>query len=71
MDILHIVIPVSLLLLTAGGLLFWWTVKHGQYDDLDSPAQRILFDDDDDMLPDDVKPNTTNDTRDSKPTDER
>lgn len=51
MDILILLIPVTLLLLTVSGLLFWWTVKSGQYDDLDSPAQRILFDDDEDMIP--------------------
>nr|WP_230390569.1 cbb3-type cytochrome oxidase assembly protein CcoS [Reinekea sp. G2M2-21] len=44
-------IPVTLLLLTVSGVLFWWTVKSGQYDDLDSPAQRILFDDDEHMIP--------------------
>jgi cbb3-type cytochrome oxidase maturation protein len=26
-------------------VLFIWTVKSGQYDDTDSPAVRILFDD--------------------------
>ena len=52
MDILLLLIPVSLLLLLVGGGLFWWTVNSGQYDDLDSPAQRILFDDDSDMVPD-------------------
>lgn len=52
MDILVLLIPVSLLLLLLGGGLFWWTVNNGQYDDLDSPAQRILFDDDSDMVPD-------------------
>jgi cbb3-type cytochrome oxidase maturation protein len=52
MDILLLLIPVSLLLLLVGGALFWWTVNSGQYDDLDSPAQRILFDDDRDMVPD-------------------
>ncbi|WP_127554874.1 cbb3-type cytochrome oxidase assembly protein CcoS [Saccharospirillum alexandrii] len=51
MDILLLLIPVSLLLLLLGGGLFWWTVNSGQYDDLDSPAQRILFDDDSDMVP--------------------
>ncbi|MHA7879159.1 MAG: cbb3-type cytochrome oxidase assembly protein CcoS [Saccharospirillum sp.] len=71
MDILHIVIPVSLLLLTAGGLLFWWTVRHGQYDDLDSPAQRILFDDDEDMLPDDIKPPSSRPSGDDRTDDER
>ncbi|WP_028670119.1 cbb3-type cytochrome oxidase assembly protein CcoS [Saccharospirillum impatiens] len=51
MDILLLLIPVSLLLLSVGGVLFWWTVNSGQYDDLDSPARRILFDDDSDMVP--------------------
>lgn len=51
MDILLLLIPVTLLLLCVAGLLFWWTVKSGQYDDLDSPSQRILFDDDVDMMP--------------------
>jgi cbb3-type cytochrome oxidase maturation protein len=50
-DILLLLIPVTLLLLTVSGVLFWWTVKSGQYDDLDSPAQRILFDDDEHMIP--------------------
>lgn len=52
MNILLLLIPVSLLLLLVGGGLFWWTVNSGQYDDLDSPARRILFDDDSDMVPD-------------------
>lgn len=52
MDILLLLIPVSLLLLLVGGGLFWWTVNNGQYDDLDSPARRILFDDDSNMVPD-------------------
>jgi cbb3-type cytochrome oxidase maturation protein len=51
MDILLLLIPVTLLLLVVSGLLFWWTVRNGQYDDLDSPAQRILFDDDEHMIP--------------------
>ncbi|WP_108124839.1 cbb3-type cytochrome oxidase assembly protein CcoS [Saccharospirillum mangrovi] len=55
MDILRLLLPVSALLLLIGGGLFWWTVRSGQYDDLDSPAHRILFDDDDDMIPNDHK----------------
>lgn len=51
MDILLLLIPVTLFLLAIGGMLFWWTVRSGQYDDLDSPAHRILFDDDEDMIP--------------------
>ncbi len=35
--------------LAAVGIL--WAIKNGQYDDMDGPAQRILMDDDDPMIP--------------------
>lgn len=46
MDVLIYLIPVSLLL--GGGALvaFLWSLKSGQYEDLDGAANRILFDDD-------------------------
>ncbi|MGY1488577.1 cbb3-type cytochrome oxidase assembly protein CcoS [Methylobacillus pratensis] len=28
-----------------------WAIKSGQYDDLEGPAQRILMDDDDPLIP--------------------
>jgi cbb3-type cytochrome oxidase maturation protein len=31
----------------AAWLLFLWTVKHGQYDDVEGPKYRMLDDDDD------------------------
>jgi cbb3-type cytochrome oxidase maturation protein len=35
------------LILGAGGLaLFLWSLRSGQYDDMDGAANRILFDDD-------------------------
>ena len=43
---LAILIPVALGLGLAGLLAFLWSVKSGQYDDLDGAAARI-FDDDD------------------------
>lgn len=46
MEIVLVLIPLSLFLLTIAILLFRWAVRNGQYDDLDSPAHRILFDDD-------------------------
>jgi nitrogen fixation-related uncharacterized protein len=30
---------------------FAWSVKSGQFDDLEGPAHRILLDDDDPMIP--------------------
>ncbi len=36
---------------------FLWTVRTGQYDDLEGPAHRILMDDDDPMIPHNARPN--------------
>lgn len=46
MNILYLIIPISLLL--GGGFLaaFAWSVQNGQNDDLETPALRILEDDD-------------------------
>ncbi|WP_137718635.1 cbb3-type cytochrome oxidase assembly protein CcoS [Methylobacillus flagellatus] len=35
--------------LAAAGIL--WAIRNGQYDDMEGPAQRILMDDDDPMIP--------------------
>ncbi len=50
MDLLIAMVPLSLLLLGLAILIFFWAVKSGQFDDMDSPAHRILFDDDDTPL---------------------
>lgn len=39
-------IPVSLLLGTAGLVLFLWSMRNGQYEDLDGASERILYDED-------------------------
>jgi cbb3-type cytochrome oxidase maturation protein len=41
-------IPAALFLGLLGLGAFLWSLRSGQYDDLDGAAQRILFDDDDD-----------------------
>ena len=46
---LYLLIPVSLALVFVIGGLFWWSLRTGQYDDLEGPAYRILFDDGDDV----------------------
>ena len=52
MEILLLLIPVSVLLVFVIGAVFWWSVKSGQFDDLDGPAHRILADDDtSDVIP--------------------
>lgn len=39
-------IPISLALGLAGLVLFLWSLKNGQYEDLDGASERILYDDD-------------------------
>jgi cbb3-type cytochrome oxidase maturation protein len=42
----YYLIPIALLLGVAGLLVFLWSLRNGQYEDLDGAAERILFDDD-------------------------
>ncbi|WP_296930968.1 cbb3-type cytochrome oxidase assembly protein CcoS [uncultured Marinobacter sp.] len=55
MQIVMFLVPVMLILVALGIVLFSWAVKNGQYDDLEGPAHRILYDDDKDMIPDDAR----------------
>ena len=51
MTILYLLIPLSLTLLGLAVWAFFWAVKHDQFlDDLEGPAHRILFDDDENDL---------------------
>jgi cbb3-type cytochrome oxidase maturation protein len=46
MDILYLLIPLSVVLVFVIGVFFWWSLRNGQYDDLEGPGHRILMDDD-------------------------
>ena len=46
MNVLVYLVPLALLLGLVGLAGFLWTLKSGQYDDLDGAALRILPDDD-------------------------
>jgi cbb3-type cytochrome oxidase maturation protein len=46
MNALLILIPAALLLGLLGLAAFLWSLRSGQFDDLDGAAVRILFDDD-------------------------
>ena len=52
MSILYLLIPLAVGLMVVAIAFFLWTVRTGQYDDLEGPAHRILMDDDDPMIPD-------------------
>ena len=45
MDIILILLPVCLLFSGLAVAAFFWAVKSGQMDDLETPAIRMLFDD--------------------------
>lgn len=46
MDILYLLIPLSLVLVFLIGVVFWFALRSGQFDDLEAPAFRVLLDDD-------------------------
>ena len=46
MDILIYLIPIALALGLLGLCAFMWSLKNGQFDDLDGAAERVLYDDD-------------------------
>lgn len=55
MDIIYLLIPIAIILVSIAVWAFFWSVRQGQFDDLESPAHRILFEDDEDLIPDDAR----------------
>ncbi len=49
MPALYVMIPAAMILVALAIKIFFWAVDNGQYEDLDSPAHSILFDDEDPM----------------------
>lgn len=56
MNILLVMLPLSILLLIAAGVAFFWAVDHDQFDDMDTPALLPMSD----ALPPDTE--TTDDS---------
>ncbi|HRE18328.1 MAG TPA: cbb3-type cytochrome oxidase assembly protein CcoS, partial [Rhodocyclaceae bacterium] len=52
MESLYLLIPLSVLLVFVIAIGFWWSVKSGQFDDLEGPGFKILMDDDGPVRPD-------------------
>ena len=46
MEIMFLLIPLSVILVFLIGIAFWWSLRSGQYDDLEGPGYRILMDKD-------------------------
>jgi cbb3-type cytochrome oxidase maturation protein len=47
MNYLVVLVPVAILLGLVGLAAFLWSLRSGQYEDLDGAAERVLLDDDD------------------------
>lgn len=46
MNIIYVLIPLGLVLISLAVWAFFWAVNNGQFDDLESPPLRIILDDD-------------------------
>lgn len=64
MEILYLLIPLSVVLVFLIGWAFWWSVRSGQFDDLEGPAYRVLMDND--KAPDDASKDGGKASRDEK-----
>ena len=51
MDFIYVLLPLALMLGFVGLMAFMWTLKSGQYDDLDGAAWRAIMDDDQHLNP--------------------
>jgi len=55
MDIIYLLIPIAIILVSFATWAFFWSVNTGQFDDLESPAHSILYDDDEQLIPEDAR----------------
>ena len=46
MNVLFFLVPLALLLAGVGVAAFFWAVRSGQFEDTETPALRILMDED-------------------------
>ncbi|MBF0214184.1 MAG: cbb3-type cytochrome oxidase assembly protein CcoS [Magnetococcales bacterium] len=51
MNTVYLLVPLAVLLSLVGLGMLIWSIRKGQFDDLEGPAHRILFEDDQEMIP--------------------
>ena len=61
MNVIYWLVPIMILVGAMAVTLLFWSVKSGQYDDLEGSSSRILMDDDDPKLPMGKKPSNSDD----------
>lgn len=47
MEVMFVLLPAALVFAAAAVVVFLWAVRSGQFDDLETPAVRILHEDED------------------------
>jgi cbb3-type cytochrome oxidase maturation protein len=60
MTIIFLLLPLSLFLVLLFVILYLWAVRHHQFEDLDTPARRILLDDSPPAQSEESLPSQTN-----------
>jgi cbb3-type cytochrome oxidase maturation protein len=55
MESIYLLIPISVILVFVIAIAFWWSVRSGQFDDLEGPGLRVLMDEDMPKLQNDVQ----------------
>jgi cbb3-type cytochrome oxidase maturation protein len=60
-------VPIAIGMGLVGLASFMWTLRNGQYDDLEGAAQRILFEGDEGPLPDRPRPTAAKPASDPSP----
>lgn len=53
MNIIYLLLPLALIFAFVFVLFYLWAARHEQFDDLDSPARRMLIDENSVVKPDD------------------
>lgn len=49
--IIVFLLGLTAVMIIAAGVGIFWAIKSGQFEDMEGPAQRILMDDDDPLIP--------------------
>ncbi|MDI3325368.1 cbb3-type cytochrome oxidase assembly protein CcoS [Pontibacterium granulatum] len=55
MDIIFLLIPIAIIFVACAIWAFFYSVNSGQFEDLETPAHSILFEDDEHLIPEDAK----------------
>jgi cbb3-type cytochrome oxidase maturation protein len=68
MSIIYVLIPLAIIIVGIGVIIFFWAVRSNQFEDLDRQGYSILFDDDinKESVNTNEQKNKVDDTEDSK-----